>query len=57
MAKPVTHSERGELEITSVNKEYLKAGDLEVELMGGVLLGWTREPMNPFWKPQILYIQ
>lgn len=34
MAKNLKPSERGELEITSLNNEYLKAGKLNVELMG-----------------------
>ena len=39
-------SPRGELEITDVNLEYLRCGDLHVELFGEAWRGWTPEPTN-----------
>ena len=34
MAKQVKPSERGELEITSINQVYLERGDLDIKLLG-----------------------
>ena len=34
IAKGITPSERGELEITDINRVYMERGDLQVELMG-----------------------
>ncbi|TQD23857.1 glucose-1-phosphate thymidylyltransferase RfbA [Methanolobus vulcani] len=34
IAKKLTYSQRGELEITDINKEYMMRGDLKVELLG-----------------------
>ena len=43
-------SARGELEITDINKEYLKRGDLDVKLMGRGYL----ELMIRCWRPSAL---
>lgn len=45
-AKNLKPSPRGELEITDLNKIYLEKGNLNVTLLGTVLLGWILERMN-----------
>lgn len=46
IAKSIKPSPRGELEITTVNNEYLKRGDLRVNLSGADLRGSTRGRMK-----------
>ena len=48
-AKEVEPSERGELEITSINNRYLQEGKLKVELRGVALHGWIRELRMDLW--------
>lgn len=49
-AAAVKPSNRGELEITTVNQMYLAEGRLKLETMGEVLLGWIPVRMRACWK-------
>lgn len=42
ITRSTSPSARGELEITDVNRVYLEAGNLHVELMGTGSLGWIQ---------------
>ena len=46
VAKKIKPSGRDELEISDVNQAFLEQGDLHVETLGRVMLGWIRVPMN-----------
>ena len=47
MAKDVKPSERGELEITTLNQMYLERGDLQVNCWGAVLPAGYGHPRQP----------
>lgn len=50
IAKHIRPSSRGELEITTVNQEFLKEEELKVQLLAGDLPGWIPVPMIPCQK-------
>lgn len=54
-AKQVKPSERGELEITSINQMYLERGELTVELLGRGFAGWIPARTTAYWKPAASY--
>ena len=55
IAKKLKPSDRGELEITDLNNEYLRRDKLRVQLLGGELPISTREPTKACWKRATLY--
>lgn len=50
MARNLKPSQRGELEITDLNRLYMDAGDLYVEQMGRGMLGSTPAPTIACWR-------